>query len=241
MKDPAFLFYPGDFITGTYTMTNEQVGKYIRLLCIQHAKGSLLEKDMINICGTYDKDIFDKFTLEDGNYFNRRLRQETDKRLKYSESRRNNRVKKDMKNICETYDKHMENENENINENINEKEKGVQGEKPKWAENFKNYNPEIIYPFQFPEFSTAWDLWVAYRKEKHIRGYKLIGEQAALKNLSEISNNNLDTAIKIINQSISQNWQGLFELKINGNKRTGIDSLKEINRLVDEGFAKGMP
>ena len=40
-KDPAFLFYSNDFLTGTYTMTDEQVGKYIRLLCLQHQKGEL--------------------------------------------------------------------------------------------------------------------------------------------------------------------------------------------------------
>ena len=43
-KDPAFLFYPSDFLTGTMFMTDEQVGKYIRLLCAQHQKGHLCEK-----------------------------------------------------------------------------------------------------------------------------------------------------------------------------------------------------
>ena len=44
-KDPAVLFYTSDFLSGTFTMTNEQVGKYIRLLCLQHQKGRLTEKD----------------------------------------------------------------------------------------------------------------------------------------------------------------------------------------------------
>ena len=43
-KDPAFLFYSSDFLSGTFTMTNEQIGKYIRLLCIQHQKYILSEK-----------------------------------------------------------------------------------------------------------------------------------------------------------------------------------------------------
>jgi hypothetical protein len=33
-KDPAFLFYSNDFLSGTYTMSDDQVGKFIRLLCI---------------------------------------------------------------------------------------------------------------------------------------------------------------------------------------------------------------
>ena len=40
-KDPAILFYTGDFITGTLTMTDDQRGKYILLLCLQHQKGRL--------------------------------------------------------------------------------------------------------------------------------------------------------------------------------------------------------
>ena len=118
-KDPAFLFYSSDFLTGTFTMSNEQVGKYIRLLCLQHQKIELTEKDMLNICKTYDEDIYSKFECIDGLYYNKRLRDESIKRKEYSESRKKNRKKKDMSNICQTYDSHMENENENVNENIN--------------------------------------------------------------------------------------------------------------------------
>ena len=115
-KDPAVLFYTSDFLTGTTLMSNEQVGKYIRLLCIQHQKGVLSEKDMLKICDSYDEDIFDKFEKTEEGYFNKRMRDEFEKRKKYSESRANNRKKKeDMKNICNSYEEHMENENENLN------------------------------------------------------------------------------------------------------------------------------
>jgi len=119
-KDPAVLFYTSDFISGTITMTDEQRGKYILLLCIQHQKGHLTEKDMLNICKTYDEDIWCKFKNEDGVFFNERMKEESEKRAKYAESRRDNRKKKDVKeedikNISSTYVPHMENENENIN------------------------------------------------------------------------------------------------------------------------------
>jgi len=122
-KDPAFLFYSNDFLTGTYLMNDEQVGKYIRLLCLQHQKGPLSEKDMMNICKTYDEDIFSKFELIENKYINKRLSEETEKRKSYSESRKNNRKKKDMINICKSYVPHMENENEieNVNKDINNK------------------------------------------------------------------------------------------------------------------------
>lgn len=110
-------------------MSDEQVGKYIRLLCSQHQFGRLSEKHMLKICNSYDVDIYSKFEKDDdGFYYNERLEKEINKRRKYCESRRNNRVlgkkaQEDIKNICSTYDEtyvgHMENGNININNNIN--------------------------------------------------------------------------------------------------------------------------
>ena len=118
MKDPAFLFYSSDFLTGTYFLNDTQVGKFIRLLCFHHQKGRLTKEHMLKICLTYDKDIFDLFTQdENGLYFNERLESEVDRRKKYSESRRSNRKKKTnnetpVLNISKTYDQHMETETE---------------------------------------------------------------------------------------------------------------------------------
>lgn len=116
-KDPAFLFYSSDFLTGTMFMSDSQLGKYIKLLCIQHQKGHLSEKDMLNICKRYDKDIFEKFVKdESGKYYNIRLEREIEKRKAYSKSRSDNRKNKiNYENICFSYVKHMENENININ------------------------------------------------------------------------------------------------------------------------------
>lgn len=110
-KDPAVLFYTSDFLTGTMTMTHDQVGKYIRLLCLQHQKGPLSDKDMLNICGSYDEDVYNKFKkVEDGMYINIRLLEETERRNKYCQSRSKNREGKGA-----TYVKHMETENETEN------------------------------------------------------------------------------------------------------------------------------
>jgi hypothetical protein len=122
-KDPAVLFYTSDFLSGTFTMDNEQVGKYIRLLCLQHQKGKLSEKDMLSICKAYDVEIFDKFKVEDGFYYNERMYNETIRRQKFSESRRNNAKSTKKESTSEAYAEHMETETENrtitINENIN--------------------------------------------------------------------------------------------------------------------------
>lgn len=156
-KDPAFLFYSSDFLTGTMFMTDEQVGKFTRLLCAQHQKGFLTEKDMLIICKSYDEDIFSKFKKTGDQFFNERLVQEMQKRAKYSLSRSLNRktktYEKDMNNICKTYDEHMENENENRIEIENRKEnKGVQGEK------FEEVDDLILWP-------SFEDFWHTYQKK----------------------------------------------------------------------------
>lgn len=105
MKDPCVLFYSQDFLTGTMLMTNEQKGKYITLLCLQHQNGGLTEKDMMKICGEYDEDIFKKFDVVEGHYFNKRMVIESERRKKFVESRQKNLKKNDMDTHM---DSHME-------------------------------------------------------------------------------------------------------------------------------------
>jgi uncharacterized protein YdaU (DUF1376 family) len=84
MKDPAFLFYPSDFLTGTMFMNNEQIGIYIRLLCSQHQHGGIIDKVSFNsLVGSNDL-IRSKFTETDTGYYNERLTGEMEKRNKKS-------------------------------------------------------------------------------------------------------------------------------------------------------------
>lgn len=121
-KDPAFLFYPNDFSSGTQFFSDEQVGKYIRLLMAQHQHGHLPENHMIFICKSYDKDIFSKFVQDsEGRWYNERLEIELDKRKNYISSRSKNKEGKTKeKIISKSYENHMVNENENINDNKKE-------------------------------------------------------------------------------------------------------------------------
>ena len=125
-KSPAVLFYTSDFISGTAFMNFKQRGMYITLLCLQHQQGHLREEDMIELCGGRDEKVFEKFIIdEDGLYYNERMEIEFQKRIKYSESRKQNIQKRyerqeHMNYICSTYVEHMENENENENINISE-------------------------------------------------------------------------------------------------------------------------
>lgn len=151
-KDPAVLFYTSDFLTGTTTMSYEQKGKYITLLCLQHQQTVLSEEDMLNICGSYDKKVFSKFVKTDEGYFNQRMRDEADKRMKYSQSRAKNRQKsetyvKDMNNISDSYVPHMENENEIVLVLTN-KERVSFKKFLAYAKTISLYKPELDYAIE---------------------------------------------------------------------------------------------
>lgn len=89
MKDPAFLFYSSDFLSGVQDLTMEERGQYITLLCLQHQKGHLTEKMIRLCCGNATADVMAKFTQDDeGNFFNYRLDIEIEKRKLHSDKQR---------------------------------------------------------------------------------------------------------------------------------------------------------
>jgi hypothetical protein len=124
-KDPAFLFYSSDFLNGVSDLTMEERGQFITLLCLQHQKGTLTDKTIRLSLGSVSVDVLSKFSKDkDGNYFNERLNEEIEKRIQFTESRRNNgskggRPKNNTKPLGLAKHNLMEDVNENENEDIN--------------------------------------------------------------------------------------------------------------------------
>ena len=124
-KDPAFLFYPGDWQGGTMIFTRFLKGCYIDILIAQFNSGHLSLEEIKTVLGSDFGQAWPtlqkKFKKDDdGLFFNEKLETEMIKRKEYSKSRADNRKKKDMKQICKTHEPtyvlHMENENEIIND-----------------------------------------------------------------------------------------------------------------------------
>lgn len=68
-----------------------------------------------------------------------------------------------------------------------------------------------------PKFRHEWIEWKNYKKEEHSFKFKSPkSEQAALTQLKNLSNGDVVVAVKIIEQSMSNGWKGLFALKQNG-------------------------
>lgn len=127
-KDPAFLFYPGDYLRDTQCLSEKAQVAYDRIMC----------EHMRNICKDVSKIGITKDKL---NFFTKRLNEDEKndlmsvlvkngdifqiewvaisiyKRKNYSESRSKNRSSKNQKDV-KTYVHHMENENEIVNDNV---------------------------------------------------------------------------------------------------------------------------
>jgi uncharacterized protein YdaU (DUF1376 family) len=127
-KDPAFLFYPGDYVSGTMGMTFEEKGAYMDLLMLQFNRGHMNTHMIQHTVGHLWEQVKCKFIQDnEGLWYNVRLDVEKDKRKTFTESRRNN-IKPKNKTIENTsyeihmnshMDSHMENVNEDINKDIN--------------------------------------------------------------------------------------------------------------------------
>ena len=83
-KDPAFLFYSSDFLTGTMFMTNEQTGIYIKLLCSQHQHGGIIDKVSFNSMVGDNEIIKSKFVESELGFYNIRLMEVMELRNKKS-------------------------------------------------------------------------------------------------------------------------------------------------------------
>jgi uncharacterized protein YdaU (DUF1376 family) len=91
-KSPAFQFYPKDFLSGTATMSLQEVGAYMRLLCYAWDTGSIpndsRERARIMVCSKKQeveiwKKVGKKFFLQDDAFLNERLEEERRKQSEY--------------------------------------------------------------------------------------------------------------------------------------------------------------
>lgn len=218
-KDPAFLFYSQDFIVGVQTMTFEDRGKYITILAQMHQQGRLSEETICFLVGSVSVSLRLKFKQDEkGLWYNERLEAETLKRNQFTESRRNNgknggRPKKTkasgkpkQKHMQNHMVNHMGNENEDVNDNV----------------------IKVVRPFESEKFNNVWNNWKTYRKQSGKPYRSDLSEQAALKKLSNYPE---EVAIRMIEESIANSWQGIFELKNQTHGKPTITAQTTIERL----------
>lgn len=123
-KDPAFLFYPNDYLGGTMGMTFEEKGAYMELLMMQFNRGHMTTHMIGQTVGQLWDKLSEKFIQDDkGLWFNARLEQEQNKRKAFTDSRKNNVVgtnqyTKKTGHTTTHMTGHMEDENKDVNNGV---------------------------------------------------------------------------------------------------------------------------
>lgn len=85
-----------------------------------------------------------------------------------------------------------------------------------------------------PDMIEPVETWLAYKKEKG-QSYKPTGFKTFYKKLCELSGNNPQIATAIIEQSMQNNYAGIFPLRNNNNGNYGRETITDkIRRTVEE-------
>lgn len=225
-KDPAFLFYSSDFLTGVADLTMEERGQYITLLCLQHQKGRLSGKAVALAAASVSEDVLSKFKKdENGLYYSERLEIEIEKRAKHSQKQSDRakegwKKRRNNKNSGNAAAMPLENENEN--ENISGNENTIESKEA----------PELKFPYDDQGFQMHWNHWKDYKKKEFKFSYKSQqSEQAALIKLSKLSGSS-EEAIAVINQSMENGWKGFFKLREDASEKKSDDSYQQILRVA---------
>lgn len=85
-----------------------------------------------------------------------------------------------------------------------------------------------------PQMLEPVETWLAYKKEKS-QSYKPTGFKTFYKKLCELSGNNQQVAMAIIEQSMQNNYAGIFPIRNNNNGNYGRETITDkIRRSVEE-------
>ena len=193
MKNPAVLFYTGDFLTGTVLFTDEQVGQYIKLLCVQHQlyPNFIPESYVLTICKTLDNPVVKKFLKTTLGYYNDRMRIEIERRNNFCNSRSLNRLNK----------------------------KQTKAETP---ETPKKYNIDILdfyhkrgidFEFIDVDYLPAFSEFLEYKKREFNDTYKSLKTVViAFEKFKEYSGS-AENSSEYLKSIIANRWRGLFPIK----------------------------
>lgn len=136
-NDPAFLFYPGDYLRDTQNLSERPQAAYDRIMC-EHMRNICITQAQLNfftkrLTADEKTELHMVLSKVSGGFQISWVAESIEKRREYSDSRRKNRAGKKQK-ISSTYVPHMENEIVIENEDVNKTE----------FENYKKWTDQII-------------------------------------------------------------------------------------------------
>jgi len=219
-KDPAFLFYPGDYLQDTQSLNAESQVAYDRIMCF-HMKNISIH--MINITVSKKKvnffikgldedgknDVMDLLTEVNDAYQIEWVALSISKRKAYTLSRGKNREgktkyhMKSYENHMKPYVNHMDNDNDNEDIDV-----------------IKDINETVFNNMEGRIFNSS-DVKAMYGKycSERKKPLTIIVEEELLLNLKKFSNDNPAKALKIIKHSLVGQYPDFYELKDDKEKK----------------------
>lgn len=97
----------------------------------------------------------------------------------------------------------------------------------------KNGHETIPLPFTDFDFCEKWREWLQYRKERRLGAYAPTGLKSTFTRLKKMCHDDPKIAIEIIDQSLANNWQGLFELKQQFNGRANKGESSAVGKTIE--------
>lgn len=211
------------------------------LLELETALDELISDGVLSLDGdllyqkrmVHDNEISLKRSKSGSKGGNMRVEKQTNTSICLSKIQANNQANNQAKFKQNTeYEIEYENEYENINKDIDKnkikrKEEENKKEELTIKKAIQKKEPQIDLSYINPDFIPKWERWIAYRKEikKPLQAMSL---KSAYEKLLKMAGGDYILAEGIIEQSIANGWQGLFELKTqndnNGNINTAIAS-----------------
>jgi len=221
-KAPAFQFYYDRFNSSTALWTDEQVGRYLRLLMVQANNGFVTTKQISRVVPDNDEEVISKFDeISPGQFANKVLTGIILDRDAYRQSRSENRKKgtkntktyeNHMSDICTSYDVHMV---DVVVDKEKVKEKGEEGKRI--AKEKPTPILELI-PKHWPKenFLEVWSEHMVMRKRKKFAVTETI-IKTRIAQLVVVSGGIWDEALKIALKSNERGYAEFFAPTFGGN------------------------
>lgn len=273
LRDQPYLpLYVQDYLTdeNLNMCSPASQGVYIKIMCVLHKQkeyGSILLKQREKQNSSTSLNFAEKFAkllpfnaevindaiielvdeevliIEDDKLYQKRMvkdNQISEKRAKAG-SKGGKKTQFAKANAKAKSEANPENENEYENENV------IVPKRETYLKIFDDIMSEKDFHVPFPLIKPI-TKWLKYKSEKG-QTYKSTGLKSFINKLTKLSNSDGDIADLIIEQSMSNNWAGIFELKNEkirtGNKnrfasdttRNGLESLQ--NRIKQKSDSNG--
>ena len=212
MKAPAFQFYADDFIGGTITMSHQERGLYILLLCLQWTQGKITADDIAHLSAeTPQHSVFkvrSKFLVsEDGGLRNQRLEQERAKQAAF-------RVKKEEAGKAGAEKRWHNHSTPIVLPMANGMANGMANDSspspspsPIKKEAWSPSAIEIPEALNTAGFLNAWGRWCDHRREMK----KPLTKTSTAQQLKELASMGESRAVSALHRSVKNGWQGIYE------------------------------